>query len=231
MLGLPVGQHVFISGSIDGRLVMRAYTPTSVNSDLGVFDLLIKVYFKGTDPEFPLGGAMSQHLDGLRLGDSIDAKGPLGHIEYMGRGVFELSGARTHAMRLALVAGGTGITPMYQLIRAALSDAGDETRIWLLYANRSEEDILLGAELEALAAVHPTRFTLTHTLSRPREPASWRGRSGRVSANMLAAHLPPVRVDGADVALAFLCGPGGMQEACYRHLYAMGYPDERVLTF
>ncbi len=209
---------------------MRAYTPTSTNSDKGFFDLLVKVYFKGTDPEFPLGGAMSQHLDSLSVGDAVEVKGPLGHIEYLGKGAFELSGARASAKRLALIAGGTGITPMYQLIRAALSDAADETRIWLLYANRSEEDILLGDELAVLAAAHPARFTLTHTLSRPRDAATWKGCTGRVCADMVAQHLPPAR-ESDDVAMAFLCGPGGMQEACYRHLYALGYPDERVLTF
>ena len=234
VLGLPVGQHVFVSATIDGRLVMRAYTPVSVNADKGVCDLLIKVYFRGTDPEFPLGGAMSQHLDTLRPGDSVDMKGPLGHIDYLGRGAFDISNAKVRATRVAMVAGGTGITPMYQLILAMLGDPADTTRIWLLYANRSEDDILLGAELDALAAAHPGRFSLTHTLSRPSNAAAWRGCTGRVSAEMVAAHLPPARVEGdasGDVALGFLCGPGGMQDACYRHLYALGYPDERVLTF
>jgi nitrate reductase (NAD(P)H) len=231
VLGLPVGQHVFVSATIGGRLVMRAYTPTSVNADKGIFDLLIKVYFKGTDPEFPLGGAMSQHLDSLAVGDTIEAKGPLGHIEYVGAGVFDISRARVRASRIAMVAGGTGITPMYQLIRAALADGTDTTRISLLYANRAEEDILLGDELAALAAAHPARFTLTHTLSRPREGGGWAGCTGRVSLELLSAHLPPAREGADDVALAFLCGPGGMQDACYRHLYAMGYPDDRVLVF
>ena len=231
VLGLPVGQHVFVSATIGGRPVMRAYTPVSVNADKGVFDLLIKVYFKGTDPEFPLGGAMSQHLDSLAVGDSIEAKGPLGHIEYIGRGVFEISRARVRARRVAMVAGGTGITPVYQLIRAALADPQDQTCLWLLYANRAEEDILLGDELAALAAEHPHRFTLTHTLSRPRDPAAWRGCTGRVALEMLTAHLPAARNGDDDIALAFLCGPGGMQDACYRHLDAMGDPDDRVLVF
>lgn len=228
VLGLPVGQHVFVSASIGGRLVMRAYTPVSVNADKGVFDLLIKVYFRGTDPEFPLGGAMSQHLDTLRPGDTIDVKGPLGHIDYLGRGAFDISSAKVRVTRVAMVAGGTGITPMYQLLRAMLDDSADTTRIWLLYANRSEDDILLAAELGALAAAHPTRFTLVHTLSRP--SAAWTGCTGRVSAEMVTKHMPPALVDG-DAALAFLCGPGGLQDSCYRHFYALGYPDERVLTF
>ena len=230
VLGLPVGQHVFVSATVAGRLVMRAYTPTSTNSDKGFFELLIKVYRAGTDPMFPLGGAMSQHLDGLAVGQCIEAKGPLGHIEYLGRGQFDLSGALVCASRVAMVAGGTGITPMYQLLRAMLSDAGDTTRCWLLFANRGQEDILLRAELDAMAATHPGRLTVTHTLSAP--PPGWGGACGRISLAAVAQHLPPWR-DGSDAypAIAFLCGPGGMQEAAQRHLFAQGYEDNRVLTF
>lgn len=42
-LGLPVGKHMFLSAVIDGKLVMRAYTPTSSDDDVGYFDLVIKV--------------------------------------------------------------------------------------------------------------------------------------------------------------------------------------------
>ena len=230
VLGLPVGQHVFVSAKVGGRLVMRAYTPVSTNHDKGVLDLLIKVYFKDADPKFPGGGVMSQHLEGLVVGDTLDVKGPLGHIEYLGGGSFKIGGSMTHAARLALVAGGTGITPMYQVIRAVLADPQDTTRMWLLYANRSEDDILLGAELDALAAAHPERLTVTHTLSRPSgEGAPWAGRVGRICPDACAQCLPHARGDGA--VLAFMCGPAGLQEACQQHLRGLGYADEQVHTF
>lgn len=42
--GLPVGKHVFLYANIGGETVMRAYTPTSQDKDMGHFDLVIKVY-------------------------------------------------------------------------------------------------------------------------------------------------------------------------------------------
>jgi cytochrome-b5 reductase len=39
--------------------------------------------------------------------------------------------------------GGTGITPIYQLLMAICENSNDTTEVFLLYANRSEEDILL----------------------------------------------------------------------------------------
>ena len=43
MLGLPIGQHVSVSAEINGKDIMRSYTPTSSDDDLGHFDLLVKV--------------------------------------------------------------------------------------------------------------------------------------------------------------------------------------------
>lgn len=41
-----MGKHVMCAAKVDGKLVMRAYTPISTNEELGVFRLLIKTYFK-----------------------------------------------------------------------------------------------------------------------------------------------------------------------------------------
>lgn len=45
VLGLPIGQHISVSAEINGKEIMRSYTPTSSDDNLGYFDLLIKVYF------------------------------------------------------------------------------------------------------------------------------------------------------------------------------------------
>lgn len=47
---------------------------------------LPQVYSAGVDPKFPEGGKMSCHLDSLAIGDTIEAKGPMGHVTYLGRG-------------------------------------------------------------------------------------------------------------------------------------------------
>ena len=50
-----------------------------------------------------------------------------------------------------MIAGGTGIAPMYQVMRALLDDPTDQTKLHLLFANRSEQDILMRKELEEAA--------------------------------------------------------------------------------
>ena len=121
-LGLPCGKHVFMYANIDGENVMRAYTPISSDDDLGHLDLLIKVYFAGTNPNHPPGGKMSQHLERLSIGDCISFKGPIGHFVYEGRGAYLMHKHRGVAKHLSMVAGGTGITPVYAVMQAVLKD-------------------------------------------------------------------------------------------------------------
>lgn len=52
VLGLPIGQHVSVSAEINGKEIMRSYTPTSSDDDLGHFDLLVKVRFRSLPCRF-----------------------------------------------------------------------------------------------------------------------------------------------------------------------------------
>ena len=85
----------------------------------------------------------------LNLGDTLDFKGPNGLIVYEGNGHFlvrpkkQLPPVPRHFDHIGLIAGGTGITPMLQLIRDILKRPGDATKISLLFANQTEADILL----------------------------------------------------------------------------------------
>ena len=45
---------------------------------------LSQVYFKDVHPKFPAGGKMTQYLENLKIGDTIDVRGPNGKIEYIG---------------------------------------------------------------------------------------------------------------------------------------------------
>lgn len=52
---------------------------------------VIKVYVRGEKDQFPDGGKMSQYLNSLVVGKStVDIKGPIGRLQYMGKGRFML---------------------------------------------------------------------------------------------------------------------------------------------
>ena len=161
-------------------------------------------------------------------------RGPIGEIEYLGDGCFNHDGHIFNARKISLVAGGTGITPVYQLVDAALArDAPDAEgaveKVSLLYGNQDVGNILCRSELDAFKAAHPERFHLHYTVAKaPPSETNWPYSIGFADEAMMRAHLPEGGHDGDYV---FLCGAPRMVESCKAALANMGYDDAHVLTF
>lgn len=125
-----------------------------------------------------------------------------------------------------MMAGGTGITPMLQVIAAIMKDPSDNTEVSLLYANQTEDDILVRDMLEDLQKKHPKQFKLWYTVDRP--PANWAYSSGFITADMIAEHLPGPKEE----TLILMCGPPPMVKfACQQNLDKLGYPKEMQIAF
>lgn len=237
-LGLPVGRHVFLYGKAQGKTVVRAYTPISSNSedDMGFVSFLIKIYFAGENPAHPEGGAFSQYLENLHLGSQIEMKGPIGHFTYHSNGEFSLGndiGIRVKASKFGFIAGGTGITPVYQIMRAILTDPLDSTKVAIIYCVRTAKDLLLRDELEQLQRLKPANcelfFTLTEGVNekdKKRLSASCFGTT-RITLEMIE------RVIGPDASHVGMCGPAGMiEQACIPALIKLQYdPDTQLTVF
>ncbi|KAF4528375.1 hypothetical protein B566_EDAN016909 [Ephemera danica] len=224
ILGLPIGQHIYLSATINGDFVPRPYTPVSSDDDKGFVDLVVKVYHRNTNPKFPDGGKMSQHLNEMNIGDTIGVRGPSGRLVYNGKGEFAIrpkpraAPEIVRAKQLSMIAGGTGITPMLQLIRHITRDPEDHTKMALLFANQSENDILLRNELEEVANNYPEQFKLWYTVDH--ETEGWKYSKGFVSAEMIENHLFPPSEDN----LVLMCGPPPMINfACEPNLDKLGY--------
>lgn len=147
LLGLPIGQHLFIRVKDQkSEYVVRAYTPISNPNDKGVLGLLVKVYLPTKD--FPLGGKMTTVLESLEEGHHVDIKGPLGGFEYLGKGKVRYRGMERKVDRFAMVCAGSGITPIYQVLRAVVQDEVDTTSCIVVNGNRLVDDILCREDLE-----------------------------------------------------------------------------------
>ncbi|KVI11639.1 Ferredoxin reductase-type FAD-binding domain-containing protein [Cynara cardunculus var. scolymus] len=120
-------------------------------------------------------GKMSQHFAKLKPGDIVE------------------------------IAGGSGITPMLQVIETILKNPDDNTKVSLVYANISPDDILLKKRLDMLAASHPN-LKVFYTVDNPSK--YWVGGTGYISKDMASKGLPAP----SNHTLILVCGPPGMMK-------------------
>jgi NAD(P)H-flavin reductase len=224
-LGLPTGKHIFLSAKIDGEMVMRRYTPISSNYDVGCVKFVIKAY--RPCERFPKGGKMSQYLDFLDIGDSVDFRGPVGEFEYLKNGQFLKDGMESEAKTFNMLAGGSGITPCMQIAAEILRHPLDLTKISLIFACRSEDDLLMRSTLDSWATKFPDKFKIHYILS-DCWPKDWKYSSGFVNKTLFEKELYPA----SDDCYNLMCGPPIMLEkGCAPNLVALGHDEEKIFSF
>ena len=185
--GLPAGYHMLTQARINDKLVMRACTPVSCDDDVGYFTLCVKDLFSGVHPKFPDGSKMSQYVESLALDDTLKVKGPRGHFEYKGHGHFFVKGKARFAKKICLLCCGTGLMPSYQVMVAVCKDLEDSLELHLLYANQTENDFLMLAELDQMAAERDN-VHVWYTLDRQSD--GWKFNQGFIDEDMLRTHIP-----------------------------------------
>ncbi|KAI9287474.1 oxidoreductase NAD-binding domain-containing protein [Umbelopsis sp. AD052] len=170
--------------------IIRPYTPTSDENAQGYVDFIVKKY-----PD----GKMSKHFHDLKVGDELEIKGPIPKLQW----------EENKFNNVGLIAGGTGITPMLQIIRKVLnhSEGRDKTKITLVFANQTEEDILLKEELDKYAKAHPDQIKIHYLLDRPAD--KWTGGKGFVTKEIVQQYMPGPNEPNTLVAV---CGPDKMVE-------------------
>jgi nitrate reductase (NAD(P)H) len=226
-IGLPIGQHLMmrLRDPATKETIIRAYTPISEGTDRGRLHVLVKIYYDSPDRK---GGKMTQVLDATPVGDAVDFKGPVGKFEYLGRGRCTIAGRERLVKRFIMICGGSGVTPIFQVIRAVMKDPQDPTECLVLDGNRVEEDILCRADLDKMAAENPHKCRLLYALTRPE--ATWTGLKGRMDRELFEREVGPCgKVCGDDLVL--ICGPESMEKSVHQIFRSMGWADEDLLFF
>lgn len=151
----------------------------------------------------------------LLIGQTIKVRGPKGAMIYTPNMV----------RHFGMIAGGTGIAPMLQVIRAVIRGraAGDRTEIDFIFANVNEEDILLKEDLDELAA-QDKGFRVHYVLNNP--PEGWTGGVGFVTPEMIQKYLPKA----ADDVKILLCGPPPMIAAMKKATEGLGFKKAKPVS-
>jgi len=159
------------------------------------------------------GGRFSQWLvNDLRTGDQVEVQTP--------RGSFRAS---PDGGRHLCIAAGSGITPVLSIASTVL--AHPDSRLTMLYGNRTTSSVMFAEELADLKNRYGPRFDLVHVLSR--EPRDVELFSGRLEASRLRRLLAALVPIGA-VDHVWLCGPFGLIADARAVIDELGVPRERV---
>lgn len=153
------------------------------------------------------GGFMSNYLCDLKPGAALKLSQPLG--EFVLRPVMRDT---------VFVATGTGVAPFRSML-PVLFNHGTEKRIWLIFGETHEEEIIYRDYFEALAQRH-RNFHYTVALSNA--SASWQGERGWVQG-VIEKNF----ANAADKDI-YICGLIKMVEGVRALCAQLGIPRERV---
>ena len=157
-------------------------------------------------------GDFTAGIGRTRPGDTAAIQAPFGRFSY----VFY-----PEARDLVFIAGGIGITPLMSNLRH-LRDTWADRRVLLLYANRTESDIVFREELARMELSTRPELRVAHILSKPE--ADWQGETGHLDREKLA------RLAGDRLATGtyFLCCPPSMLRSLVQSLRDLGVAEARI---
>ena len=119
---------------------------------------------------------------------------------------------------LIFLAGGIGITPFVSMLRY-IYDTKQERKILLLWANKTEKDIVFRSELEKMEE-EISSLRVVHVLSRQED---WPGEKGHISAELVKKY-----VNDFEKGQFFICGPPPLMDEVIRFLRGLGVNTKRI---
>ncbi|GMM32915.1 cytochrome-b5 reductase [Saccharomycopsis crataegensis] len=171
-----------------GNPVIRPYTPISDNDQKGEITFVIKKY-----PNSKFG----THVFGLKPNDSVSFKGPIQKWKWVPNSFDSVT----------LIGGGSGITPLYQILSTVAKNPEDNTKVHLIYGSQTPADILLKSEIDALAKKYPEQVKVDYFVDKAE--GEFEGHVGFVSKEFLEKSIPK----STEKTQAFVCGPAGLYKA------------------
>ncbi|KAH8919954.1 ferredoxin reductase-like protein [Atractiella rhizophila] len=222
-IDLPTASCLMVGapGKDPNKPIVRPYTPITAPYFSDRIELMIKRYDQGK---------VSKHIHNLRPGETLKMKGHFPKFPY----------EPNKFTKIAMIAGGSGITPMFQILQTIDANPADKTQALLIFSNREERDILLRGEFEDLVKRKPDQFNVVFTLDEP--PQRWGGPSGFITKDLLKSFLPGPQ-QGENIKI-FVCGPPAQMEHISGNkkspqdqgelkgiLKELGYTEEQVYKF
>jgi NAD(P)H-flavin reductase len=213
VLGLDCGQHlVCYCGETS-----RKYTPTETR--IGSFDLVVKVY-----PD----GILGNHMNKLNIGDELYIAGrPVGKNLYLGNGEFAVSKHTITSKSFAFICAGSGITPIYAILRKIVENNDTHIEAKVLYVNKTHDDIILRDKLDAIDSENEN-ISVRYSLTRP--DADWSGLKGRPTREMIEDFLSKEKEKEKEQVVV-ICGSYDFNSGISQMCIDLGVAKEYIVKF
>ena len=118
-----------------------------LNNDIGCMKFVVKTYIPSE--RFSARGKFSQQqLDSLQICDTVNPCGPVKDFDYVSNGKCLIDGHEFNSSKFNMIAGGTSITPVMQIVSEILCHPEDKTQISPAFACWEENDLLKRSTLE-----------------------------------------------------------------------------------
>ncbi|MBC6492799.1 flavin reductase family protein [Flavihumibacter stibioxidans] len=205
------GQYINITLLINNEPVTRAYSLSSAPDKDEKPAITVKRVADGIMSNYIVSHA--EEISDWR------AEGPHGHF-------FASSECR---QPIVLIAGGSGITPLYSMLKYYLKTS--DAKIMLIYASRNPEESIFMKALNYMEQVYSQRLSIWHCFSkRNREtiPGCKYFLDSRISPLVLKKLIRMHEQEDMRKADYFLCGPAGLILLAEESLAALGIPPSRV---
>lgn len=124
--------------------------------------------------------------------------------------------------KLVFLGGGIGITPFRSILKY-LTDKNEKRDIVLFYSNKTASEIVYKDVFDA--AEKTLGIKTIYTVTDPAQvPADWKGKTGRVDANMITQLVPDFKQ-----RTYYISGPHAMVTGYERLLSSLGIPSTQIV--
>ncbi|HET6225322.1 MAG TPA: 2Fe-2S iron-sulfur cluster-binding protein [Bacteroidia bacterium] len=202
------GQYLTLKFKINGEELRRSYSICS-----SYYENELRVAVKKVKD-----GRVSTHIfNNLKKGDSIEVMTPMGNF------FTEMNAGNKKTY--VLFAGGSGITPMFSILKTVLKDE-PQSRIVLIYGNNDESAIIFKKQIEELAVANADRLNVIHVLNEAPggHPELLKGLMTKEKNIQLIKNY----VDAAANNEYFICGPGIMMDNVVAALKELKTDESKV---
>jgi ring-1,2-phenylacetyl-CoA epoxidase subunit PaaE len=200
------GQQVTIKVSIEGRTLYRTFSISSIPNIDNIMTLTIKKI---------KGGKVTNHLaDHVTVGDRIEISAPSGQ--------FYLKPEPANQNHYIMIAGGSGITPIYSMIGTILSFE-PKSKITLLYANRTSSSSIFKEKLAHWEKEYAAQLEVKHFWSE--EENAQYGTKGYVTRTSLEETMNQLSKNKLKF---YICGPEIMTNKLMDDLAYLGIAKDTI---